>query len=245
MYEHQMELVRQDRKAVQGHSRAVMEELNLTRVEMLRGFVTSSEGGLLSAPLRWRSLPPSQGQWLPPPRCRHSTFCLRALQQPHTPPPTSSSDAGSSSNSNTAVVTVSGADCAVRPAAGARLAREVLLDNAATATTAYQRPYNSKVEAIIPNVAGLLVVFGGVNEEEWYRDLHVLELSYAGTAGYLRISGGCSSGALRCGCSCGGPKGKFLCGHTSQHVRSLLPYKVRFGALLLISCVTACHSGCK
>lgn len=87
MYEHQMELVRQDRAAVQAHLRALMAEANLLRSELLRGFVMSAEGGLLGRPISWKSMPADPGQWLPPARCRHSTLCLRALQLPTARPP--------------------------------------------------------------------------------------------------------------------------------------------------------------
>ncbi len=49
--------------------------------------MTSAEGGLLGRPLRWRYLPPSPGQWQPPPRSRHSALCLPGLQLPAAPPP--------------------------------------------------------------------------------------------------------------------------------------------------------------
>jgi hypothetical protein len=35
----------------------------------------------------------------------------------------------------------------------------------------------------VPALSGVLVVFGGVGEDEWLRDVHVLELAYTGGAG--------------------------------------------------------------
>ncbi|GLI65448.1 hypothetical protein VaNZ11_008828 [Volvox africanus] len=184
MYAQQMELVRQDRAAVQGHVRAVMEELNLLRAELLRGFVTSSEGGLLGVPLRWRSLPPDLGQWQPPPRCRHSTFYLRALQLLHAPAPGAASQPLPVSSTMRAPFASDTGGCV-----GATL------DNTfgfGMGQGTYQRTalrqlrgtvavegHHAEVEAVIPGMAGVLVVFGGVNEDEWFRDVHILELSYS------------------------------------------------------------------
>ncbi|GIM00701.1 hypothetical protein Vretimale_5653 [Volvox reticuliferus] len=184
MYAQQMELVRQDRAAVQGHVRAVMEELNLLRAELLRGFVTSSEGGLLGVPLRWRSLPPDPGQWQPPPRCRHSTFCLRALQLPHAPAPGAASQplpVHSTMRAALAGGTVNSVGAALDSTFGSGIGqgthqRTAPLQLSGTMTV---EGHHADVEAVIPDVAGVLVVFGGVNENEWFRDVHILEISYS------------------------------------------------------------------
>ncbi|GLC64343.1 hypothetical protein PLESTF_000151200 [Pleodorina starrii] len=228
MYEHQMELVRQDRAAVQGHVRAVMSELNALRGELLRGFVVSAEGGLLGKPLRWHSLPPDPDQWQPPPRCRHSTFCLRALQLPHAPPPGAATQplpvhrTMRSTLSGTATATSAEAaeggtgSTGTMGRGGAAVYRGTATAPLQLTGTSTIQGHHAEVEAVIPDVAGVLVVFGGVNEEEWFRDVHVLEISYADGGGATfrwhqvevqpeaEPAGGAEAGTLRSTAGTGG-----------------------------------------
>ncbi|KXZ56239.1 hypothetical protein GPECTOR_1g208 [Gonium pectorale] len=191
-FEHQMELVRQDRAAVQAHMRAVMEESNLLRAELLRGFVMGAEGGLLGKPLHWRSLPADPDQWMPQPRSRHSTLFLPALQLPSAPPAGSSTQPlpmhSTLYRATMAAAVGGGGETMVGDATGlgqhlgtTRAGLEAATLRTATITrTAYGHGHHADVEAVVPGVAGVLVVFGGVSEEEWFRDLHVLELAYSG-----------------------------------------------------------------
>ncbi|KAG2486927.1 hypothetical protein HYH03_014426 [Edaphochlamys debaryana] len=183
MYEHQMELVRQDRSAVQNHLRALMAECNLLRAEVVRGLVMGAEGGLLGRPLRWRSLPPDPGQWQPQPRSRHSALCLRALQLPPAPPP---SVAGAPPLSPLPLhTTMRSSMASLASGAGEALGGTyggyhlgTIDPLTGTATRTRHVHHGGEVAPVVPGVAGVLVVFGGVGDELWFRDLHVLEVVY-------------------------------------------------------------------
>ncbi|KAG2441016.1 hypothetical protein HXX76_003869 [Chlamydomonas incerta] len=176
MYEHQMELVRQDRAAVQASMRALMAEANLLRSELLRGFVMSAEGGLLGRPIRWKSMPADPGQWLPPPRCRHSTLCLRALQLPNARPPGAAAQPLPMHSTLRASLTASAVGLGGQH--GGVHMRTTRFPAGGT-TLGVHGHHGDEVEAVVPDVAGVLVVFGGVGEEEWFRDLQVLEVTYS------------------------------------------------------------------
>eukprot|EP00198_Chlamydomonas_reinhardtii_P011691 XP_001701028.1 predicted protein [Chlamydomonas reinhardtii] len=176
MYEHQMELVRQDRAAVQAHLRALMAEANLLRSELLRGFVMSAEGGLLGRPISWKSMPADPGQWLPPARCRHSTLCLRALQLPTARPPGAAAQPLPMHSTLRASLTASAVGLDGQH--GGTHMRTTRFPAGGT-TLGVHGHHGDEVEAVVPDVAGVLVVFGGVGEEEWFRDLHVLEVTYS------------------------------------------------------------------
>lgn len=122
--------------------------------------------------LRWRSLPPDPGQWCPPPRSRHSALCLRSLQLP--------APSSSPSYSHTAT---GGTPLALGTSLRASLRLPTPGDTAghrASVGSAVWAERQEEVEAVVPGVAGVVVVFGGVDGEVWLRDLHVLEVAYTG-----------------------------------------------------------------
>ncbi|GFR47091.1 hypothetical protein Agub_g8661, partial [Astrephomene gubernaculifera] len=173
-YEHQMELVRQDRAAVQAHMQAVMAENGMLRAELLHSFVMTAEGGLLGKPLRWRCLLPDPDQILPPPRSRHSTLFLRGLQQPLGAAQT----AMAHSSQSTFVHNAARAPLALPGSSESSMGRVSEQGQQLSGATGRRQEPLTETQAVMPSMAGVLVVFGGVSEDEWFRDLHVLEVSY-------------------------------------------------------------------